>query len=569
MKRCLALSFAALLIGAGCKSQSSTTQPAGGTAPQTQWEPIPQPDLSKFDPTVRETLKAAEDKVRLTFRMTQNPAELGAAMGEAGVVYLAYDLDDAAHACFVNAAKGQPKNYRWHYFLGRLFEKYGVLEKALVSFRRANELEPDDVPTKLGAAEILLRGNRPDQAKVLFEEALAADPRHPMAWYGLGRCSLALRDPVTAIEQLQTARLLSPECTAVFEPLARAYGQLGDSDRVTECLASVGTIPPTWIDPLMQEVFARKSGRDRLEAAGEKAFNSRNFSEAVAIFQQILELNPADSANRANLAAAMAMAGDIPGAIEEYEHALQDNPENASAHFGLGTLQARLGRDDQAVEHYEDALAVNPRIPGARLNLANALHRLRRFEDALEQYDEVINLEPDNVLAQYLQGVVLARIGRSADARSVLEQALALRPNNAVLTHGLSRVLAASPDDAVRNPDRALQLLEQDKSAPELDRLRTLAMAYAAKADWEKAIGVQQRVVEAAAPAGDALLAVVRDDLERFKRHERADKPWRDDDPISYPLRAQPVSATPPGRPTTQPATAPRTEAAPVDAPQP
>ena len=107
--------------------------------------------------------------------------------------------------------------------------------------------------------------------------------------------------------------------------------------------------------------------------------------------------------------------------------------------------------------------------------------------------------------------------------------------------NNLSWVLATSPDDDVRNGDRALELGKQaarlsDFSAPHI--LSTLAAAYAESGDLEKAIEYSQRGVDIGdaqvlqeeteearqAKLEELQLDQLRDELQTYRRGET----WRE-----------------------------------------
>src|SRR5450631_3774385 len=63
-------------------------------------------------------------------------------------------------------------------------------------------------------------------------------------------------------------------------------------------------------------------------------------------------------------------AGDLAGAVPEYQQFLKLHPEATAIHSNLGAALAGLGRFEEAVAEYKTALRQSPALPGARLNLA-------------------------------------------------------------------------------------------------------------------------------------------------------------------------------------------------------
>ena len=58
------------------------------------------------------------------------------------------------------------------------------------------------------------------------------------------------------------------------------------------------------------------------------------------------------------------------------------------------------------------------------------------------------------------RAMALVRLSRYADARVALETAMTQHPDQPGFTHALARILAAAPDDGVRDGRRALALVE-------------------------------------------------------------------------------------------------------------
>lgn len=90
---------------------------------------------------------------------------------------------------------------------GRLFYWQGVAQKtlgryddAVESFTKAIVREPPTAEVLSRLAEAQMLAGRPDRAAASAREALALDPRHQPSLDLLGRCELALRPAVTAMQ---------------------------------------------------------------------------------------------------------------------------------------------------------------------------------------------------------------------------------------------------------------------------------------------------------------------------------------------------------------------------------
>ena len=94
------------------------------------------------------------------------------------------------------------------------------------------------------------------------------------------------------------------------------------------------------------------------------------------------------------------------------------------------------------------------------------------------------------------------------------------------MLNNLAWVLATSPDDAVRNADRSIELGLKACELTKYQRphiLSTLAAGYAEKGDWETAIKWSTKAVELGAK-DDMIDDQLKKELESYKEK----KPWRE-----------------------------------------
>lgn len=101
--------------------------------------------------------------------------------------------------------------------------------------------------------------------------------------------------------------------------------------------------------------------------------------EAIAAFRQARQLKPEDVQVRQNLALALQRSGDalqdradIAGAIPIYQESLQLDPANPETHHNLGSAFARLSRWAEAIAEFEATLRINPSSERAARHLAQA-----------------------------------------------------------------------------------------------------------------------------------------------------------------------------------------------------
>ncbi|HOC56794.1 MAG TPA: tetratricopeptide repeat protein [Verrucomicrobiota bacterium] len=257
----------------------------------------------------------------------------------------------------------------------------------------------------------------------------------------------------------------------------------------------------------------------------------RRYPEAVDHLRQALAQAPDHPTAGQQLAACLAFMGQHQQVIEACRQGLRVDPFNPTLHHLLANAAAETGDMTNAVAHLRFALALKPQWPEARSLLALALTSLGRQDEAAAQYEQAIREAPSDPNLHYLYAAALASHGSTRAAVDRYRQALALRPDLIEALNNLAWILAANPDDALRNGAEAVRLAER---ACELSQhaepvlLGTLAAAYAEAARFDDAVKTAEKARDLAAKAG---LKDVAERNSQLLELYRAGKPYHDPSP--------------------------------------
>ena len=249
-----------------------------------------------------------------------------------------------------------------------------------------------------------------------------------------------------------------------------------------------------------------------------------------------------------------------------WRRVLQVEPDTPRAHVGLGSMHARLLEFEDAERHYLAALEIAPEDPfsrsvlrlfflkkGAHLAakgdpggslhaysaavehfpddptthgaLATELARQKRWEEAIPHLERALELQPGNVEVLLAMAVAAHASGRYDDAVHYRREVARLAPARRSNLNNLAWLLATAPDDAVRDPDTAVELAERMLAGveqPSANHLDTLAASYAAAGRFEEAIAVAERAARLAEQGGSASLARVLQERATLYREGRA-----------------------------------------------
>ena len=501
------------------------------------------PDLSRMDESVKEQLR--ERYTSLQEKMTSPttpPLELGNAYGEMGKLFMAVEFLDAAEPCYLNARALAKDDTRWPYYLAHLYRLRGDSAKAAEFLEQVLTLRPEDVQSLLWLGEIYLVQGRPEAAEPPLTKALSLQPRLVAALSGLGRAALARKDYARAVQHLESALALEPQAASVHYPLATAYRALGDAAKADAhlLLRQRGDFEIGPADPMLQELAELAHSAMGYELRGMRALNSGDWAEAAASFRKGIELAPENPSLRHRLGTALFQMGDARGGVEQFEEALRRSPTFAKAHYSLGVVLEASGHDQEAIERFSVAVRYEPTYLEARLRLAAVLRRTGRLREALAQYEDVVNVareaggDPRVAEAPFGYAITLVRLRRYREARDMLAEALKTYPDQPVYTHALARLLAAAPDNLLRDGPRAMTLMQAlSNEQQHIDTGETMAMALAEVGRYDEAAAWQREAIAAAKQRGRA--DSVQRMTERLRAYERR-APWRSDDPIEYDL---------------------------------
>jgi len=225
-----------------------------------------------------------------------------------------------------------------------------------------------------------------------------------------------------------------------------------------------------------------------------------------------------------------------------YAHAIEVTGPNFLAEDGLGHALWEEQRPVEALSHLDRSVELLPGFSLSAYHRAQALEQLGRYEEALAEYERTVSLGSNDVETHAARVRMLIELGRWDEAESLLAELHRAAPGAAELlvTQGelayrrgnvdeavarlrqaqaggfqrrgalrLAWILATSPDPQVWNGAEAVRWAEQVRQGmrlPSAEVLDTLAAAYAAEGDFQRAVTTAEealRVLEAGRDAGD------------------------------------------------------------------
>ncbi len=397
-----------------------------GQASRSSLAAVPEVTLQAAEPAVQERVRSVrEELLRMLARPDVPDQTLAQAFGEAGELFLIYDLTDAARACLRNATTLAPDTMRWHYLLATLDELEARMSEAAEGYRRAAQLDPDDPTVRARLAEVELRQGELDRAEEEWTLLLSHAPFRAVAWYGLGRIAAQRGDHERAVESFLEALAEQPNADVVQYQLALSYRQLGNQDKAREHLASRGETRVRFPDPIAEEVRQVGTGVGTLMIAGRSASRTGDLGLALERFRAAVEIAPDNASAHRALGSVLMDSGQIEEALEHFDESARLDPINAGLQmFVAGQLQTHRPptpeRDERLVELFDLALVQTPDLLEAWLGKTQALKRLGRAGEAEQAVARALTLAPEAPGLVLLRAQLLQQLGRLDEARAEL-----------------------------------------------------------------------------------------------------------------------------------------------------
>jgi protein O-mannosyl-transferase len=545
----LAVAPARAAASSSAAAQESPERPsAGRSAGKVDLVEIPRPELAGVDQPVQEQIRAAQAALTAALggsssssSSSSRAVEKARAFGSLGEIYQAYGFEDAALACYANAAKLEPQSFRWEYYAGYLHQRSGDTESALREYQRAVTLQPGNASTMLRLGNLELSANHLDAARAWFAKALALRKSSAAAALtGLGKVALIEQKYPAALKYFQEALAREPQASSIHYQLAMTYRGLGDLRQMQEQMQARGDVEPTIEDPLLDDIGVLKQGKVGLLERGSAAIHEKRFADAIASYRQMISLYPSDPIAHMYLGVALAKAGKSGEAREQYAEAERLAPGSAPVQYNMGILLIDTGKEEEAIAHFREAIRLDPGLAASHFQLANLLMRHKKDEEAGREYGIAATLEPQNGFARLMQAMASVHSGAYAQARSLLEDASLALPRDPDIANALARLLAAAPDPAVRDERRALQIIESLVRSEQGDGFEegvTLAMALAAAGQFQEAAETQQAIIHQLEESRKFQLArLLRQNLDLYEHQKPCRRPWASDDPVFTPV---------------------------------
>ncbi|WP_422038619.1 tetratricopeptide repeat protein [Roseibium sp.] len=289
---------------------------------------------------------------------------------------------------------------------GLALEKSGELDKALVSYLRAQEMSPQDTEIAYRTAAALLQAGYLEEAQSQLRRIVFTEPDNLDARASLGNCQLLLGDLENAAQNFQDVLDRSADNRNALFGFATVCLKEGRADAALESVERLTVLMP--------------------------------HSPAVLTLQ----------------AETQAKTGNGAAAIATYRKALKTDPSQTGALLGLSDVLLRRKRYDEVIEYTIKANELAPTDPLALELLSDALAGKGDLQDALLAADAALKLAPASQSCLVRLSVLNRKLGEHARA---LDYAMKAHDAGRQAQEPLNAIGAALA--ALKHPEEARSVL--------------------------------------------------------------------------------------------------------------
>ena len=453
------------------------------------------------------------------------------------LAYLYNEEGDSARAAEV--LKKVPESQRTgklYSALGYTYEQQKDYKNAIAAYKKAADLDRDNLDAVRGLAQNLMSDNQTDAALEQYKTIIEADPHDVQSLMRIAeiyRRSGRFDDALATLKKADAEVQDSQEVPYNMAVIYQAQGKFDDAIQVLNRLLQKSEKPDASLTPGERNnraVFLERLGsiyRDtgktqlaidtfkKLLVLGDDNVTrgyqqlidtyreAKQWKEATAIAQDAVAKVPKDRNLKMVLAGQLADTGQVDQGLSLIKGMLKDTPDDREVYISLSQVYSRLKRWPEAEEALAkaDQFSSKPEEKDSISFVAGSIYeRQKKYDKAEEMFKKVLANDPNNAVTLNYLGYMLADRGvRLEEALGYVKKAIQLDPQNGAYLDSLgwayfklgNYVLA---EESLR---KAMDRIQNDPTVLDHmgDLLQKTERLKLATAYWERALAEWSRSV--------------------------------------------------------------------------
>lgn len=143
-----------------------------------------------------------------------------------------------AIAAYQETIKVNPKHYKAHHRMGRLYSDLDQPVPADQAFRKSIEIKPQYSAAFVSLGHMYIDYGHANVAMSVMDAGVKINETDPQMWAGLGRAYYDLNKPDESVDAYKKAKAIDPDMTDVLYGLGMAYADKRDRKNAVENLQS-------------------------------------------------------------------------------------------------------------------------------------------------------------------------------------------------------------------------------------------------------------------------------------------------------------------------------------------
>lgn len=378
-----------------------------------------------------------------------------------------------------SAANLDPKELEAWMLIGRLQQlPQGDTKAAAEAYTKI--IEADDVDDELKAEAYARRAttHTGDNQSMLKDLAAAVEESGSDVKYLMlrARHNIATQEYQDALADIEAALEAAPDNYGLHELHGLVLRELGRTEEAFKAFDRAGELDSESVMPYLQraEMYGDLGDLEQAIDQATKAVDREQASPLTYLLRSDLYLR-----------------NEQPEAgLADAEKVLEMQPEYAPAIWLKARAYDDMGNTQKALEQLEALAAAMPEQTELDLQIALYALKLEMPSRAISALDRAIANSPENGTLYRFRGDSYLNLGKHPEAVADYNKALELEPEDSGILNNLAWTLATSPDDGVRNGERAVELAKQAAELTNYEEahiLSTLAAAYAEAGNFDDA----------------------------------------------------------------------------------
>jgi tetratricopeptide (TPR) repeat protein len=336
------------------------------------------------------------------------------------------------------------RSSKLYLMLGSTYEQQKQYKDAINAFRKAIELDRDNLDALRGLARSLKEDGQDKEALEQYQVIAAANPEDAETYAEIGEIYRKERKYDLALTNLEKAQSLVPDLEEVSYDIATVYEIQGRYDDAIKILNTL--LQKT------QSADGNYSESDKanrgifLERLGSVYRDNNNTDMALSTFRQMLTLGD-DNAERGYQEIIDTYRGNKQWqqATDTAQEATQKLPKDRELKMVYAAQLADMGQPDKGLDQVKSLLKGNSDDVQVYISLAQMYSRLKRWpeaEESLDNADKFATKDEDKQYIEFLRASTYERQKKYEKAEDGFQKILADHPDDAATLNYLGYMMA-------------------------------------------------------------------------------------------------------------------------------